>query len=398
MNYETSMKLDDEAAMAGASHDGPSEGVGVAPPRKLRIALIALAGLFAAGLLYWLTHSSEEPGIAAGEGAQVPVVSVTVPGRQTVEGEIEATGTLAARRTLPVGSVGEGGRVVAVPVDAGDWVQQGQVLVSIDRSVQVQQIASAEAQVRVAQADASLAQANLDRAMKLVERGFISKADIDRLTATRDAAAARVQVARAQVNELRARTARLNIYAPASGLVLERNVEVGQTVGGGGSPLFTIARGGEMEMLARVGETELAKISVGVSAEIVPVGTDKSFVGQVWQVAPTINAQDRQGTVRIALSYATELRPGGFATARISSGTVVAPMLPESAIQSDDKGSYVYIVGKDNKVEQRRVKIGQVTDAGITIAEGLDGSERVVLRAGGFLAPGDIVKPVKAKN
>ncbi|MCP5395621.1 MAG: efflux RND transporter periplasmic adaptor subunit [Sphingomonadaceae bacterium] len=396
MNYETSVKPDDEAAMAGTSPGSYADDAHSAPPRKLRIALIALAGLLAAGLLYWLTHSSEEPGIAAGEGTQVPVVSVTVPGRQTVEGEIEATGTLAARRTLPVGSVGEGGRVVAVPVDAGDWVQQGQVLVSIDRSVQVQQIASAEAQVRVAQADANLAQANLDRALKLVERGFISKADIDRLTATRDAASARVQVARAQLGELRARTARLNIYAPASGLVLERNVEVGQTVGAGSGALFTIARGGEMEMLARVGETELAKMSVGVNAEVVPVGTDKSFIGQVWQVAPTINAQDRQGTVRVALPYAPELRPGGFATARIASGTLVAPMLPESAIQSDDQGSYVYVVGKDNKVEKRVVKTGTVTAAGITVTEGLDGTESVVLRAGGFLSPGDEVKPVKA--
>ena len=209
------------------------------------------------------------------------MVTVVTPGRTTIEGEISSTGTIAARRTLPVGVVGEGGRVVSVPVDAGSWVRQGQVLAVIDRSVQNQQALSAAAQVQVAQADANLAQSNLDRALQLVERGFVSKADVDRLTATRDAAVARVRFARAQAGELQARNARLNIVAPAAGLVLERNVEPGQTVGAGSQPLFTIAQGGEMEMLAQLGETELASLRAGATATVFPVGTDEGFTGQI---------------------------------------------------------------------------------------------------------------------
>jgi multidrug efflux pump subunit AcrA (membrane-fusion protein) len=153
-----------------------------------------------------------------------------------------------------------------------------------------------------------------------------------------------------------------------------------------------------MELLAEVGETELAKLSVGVTAEVTPVGSDKTFTGQVWQIAPVIDEQDRQGTARIALSYAPELRPGGFASAVIKSGTVVAPILPESAILNDEDGSYVYIVGKDNKVERRAVKSGIVTDQGITVIEGLDGTEKVVMRAGGFLSPGEVVRPRLTKG
>src|SRR5690606_21280639 len=121
--------------------------------------------------------------------------------------------------------------------------------------------------ILVAKADAELAQANLDRALQLVDRGFISKADVDRLTATRDAAVARVRVAEAQYGERRARNAQLNIVAPAAGLLLERKVEPGQVVSPGTGELFTIAKDGEMELLAEVGETELAKIAVGVTAE-----------------------------------------------------------------------------------------------------------------------------------
>ena len=112
----------------------------------------------------------------------------------------------------------------------------------------------------------------------------------------------------------------------------------------------------------------------------------------MWQIDPTIDAQNRQGTARVALAYATGLRPGGFASAVIRSGTVVAPMLPESAVMSDDKGNYVYIVGKDDKVVRRGVTTGMVTSQGIAITAGLTGQERVVLRAGGFLNPGEQVK------
>ena len=94
----------------------------------------------------------------------------------------------------------------------------------------------------------------------------------------------------------------------------------------------------------------------------------------------------RQGTARIALAYAPELRPGGFASAVISSGTVVAPQLPDSAILSDGKGSYVYIIDKDNKAQRRDVVTGLVSDSGIAIVSGLNGSEKVVLRSGGFLS------------
>ena len=88
-----------------------------------------------------------------------------------------------------------------------------------------------------------------------------------------------------------------------------------------------------------------------------------------------------------------ELRPGGFASVDIHSGTMQAPMLPESALQADNQGNYVYVVGRNNKVEHRAIKIGMVTDQGIAVAQGLTGGERVVLRAGAFLSAGETVNP-----
>ncbi|GGC29274.1 hemolysin secretion protein D [Novosphingobium marinum] len=395
MNYDTKIESE-ETAEGGARAYDPLEADAADERRSRRRLWIGAAIVLAILIAMWFMSRDDGAGALAEDASeQAPVVTVVSPGRTTVQGGISATGSLAARRELPVGAVGEGGRVDRVLVDQGDWVSQGQVLAVIDRSVQTQQQAGLAAQVQVAQADAQLAQSNLDRALQLVERGFISKADVDRLTATRDAAAARVKVAQAQLAEMRERTARLNILAPAAGLLLERNIEPGQVVGPGSGVLFRIASGGEMELLAQVGEDDLAKLSVGASAEVTPVGSEQTFNGQIWQLEPTINEGDRQGTARIALPYDPALRPGGFASARINSGSVVAPMLPESALLSDDQGTFVYVVGNDGKVARRNVRTGFVTDDGITVIEGLNGTERIVLRAGGFLNPGQTVKPVR---
>jgi RND family efflux transporter MFP subunit len=388
MNYETRLDVT-QGSLASDEPDLDQR------TRRRRI-LIAVAVLLLAAIVaaIMLTSDQEEQAFTGADTNNIAAVTVIVPQRGTYAGVINATGTLAARREMPVGVVGEGGRVVSVPVEPGQWVRAGQVLAVIDRSVQSQQAASAAAQVQVSQADANLAQANLDRALQLVARGFISQADIDRLTATRDAAVARVRVAQAQAGERQARNAQLNIVAPAAGLLLTRNVEPGQVVGAGSGVLFAIARGGEMELLANIGETELGVIPVGATGTVTPAGSTQSFTCQVWQKSPVINEQTRQGTARCAMSYNQALRPGGFATVELAAGTTVAARLPESAVLNDNEGSYVFVVGPDNKVIRREVVLGPISDEGITITSGLAPNDRVVARAGGFLTAGEQVRPV----
>jgi RND family efflux transporter MFP subunit len=363
-----------------------------------RRRMIGVGGLALLLLAAWQVYEhTRKPDFDVGALAQAPTVTVAVPGRTTVAATINATGTLAARHEMPVGSVGEGGQIASVAVEAGQWVARGQVLAVVDRSVQVEQLAAQQAQIAAADADARLAEANLDRALKLVDRGFISRADVDRLTATRDGARARVRVARAQFGETGARVRRLSIVAPEAGLVLERRVEPGQVVGAGGTVLFRIAKGGEMEMQAPVGEIDLAKIAPGAGADVTPVGSPRAYPGKVWQVAPFVDPQSRQGMVRIALAYAPGLRAGGFAGAVIRAGTMEAPLLPDSAILNDGKTSYVFVVGPNNRAERRNIRIGLVTDHGVAVASGLSGKEQVVLRAGGFLSAGEAVIPRMAR-
>jgi RND family efflux transporter MFP subunit len=384
MNRETSIHSSDTLVVVDRSRR----------QRQIIIAAVAGIAVILLALFLMMGRGSNKPAQTAGAGAgQIPTVSVVVPGRSQVGRVITASGPLAAKRDQPVGIAGSGGRVVRVLVDAGSWVHAGQVLAVVDRSVQAQQTAQLAAQVEAARANAALAQANYERAIALQGRGFVSKAEIDSKKATRDAAYAQVRVTQAQLAGARAELGRLNVVAPTSGLILARSVEVGQIVGPGTGALFRLADNGEMEMRAQLSQQDLALIHVGMPAQVTPVGSDTSFTGHVWQVAPVIDPQSRLGDVRIAVPYNATTRPGGFAEARITAGETSAPLLPQSAVLSDEQGNYVYIINGKNEVERRSIKIGAVNDNGVTIAEGISGNEAVVLSAGPFLNPGQKVKP-----
>ncbi len=357
------------------------------PLVALGVLLLALAGW----RLFGPAATPEAPAAVA------PEVTVMVPGTTEVTRYVTAPGSMAARRDEAIGVQGEGGRIIAVLVEAGQQVRRGQVLARIDRSVQTQQAARVAADIRAAEADLALAEADLGRAQALVARGFVSKADIDRRTATRDGARARVAVTKAQLAEINARIAMLDVRAPSDGLVLARNVEAGQVVGPASAALFRVAQGGVLEMRAQVAEQDIAGLKPGMLAEVTPAGSRQTYKGSIWLIDPVIDATSRLGVVRIALPYSPGLRVGAFARARIEAGRGVAPVLPQSAIQVDDKGNFVFVAGKDNKVERRAVTVGTVNEQGVSITAGLTGQEQVVVMAGAFLRAGESISPVLMK-
>ena len=368
------------------------------PSRRRWIIIGAVVVALAMILAFTMFRTkSAAPADAAAEtgkrGGQVPTVTVIVPGRTDVARTVTASGSLAARRDQPVGVAGEGGLVRAVYVDAGSWVRQGQVLASIDRSVQTQTANQLAAQIQATRADAALAQNEYDRSAALVSRGFVSKADLDRKKGARDAANARVKVAQAQYGATRAQIGRLDIRAPTSGLILSRSIEVGQIVSGGTGGLFRLAMGGEMEMRAGLSQQDLTFVRNGMAASVTPIGSDRSISGSVSMISPVIDPQTRVGEVRIRIPYDIAIRPGGFAEVKIASGSTTAPLLPQSAVLADSKGNYVYIINAKDMVERRPVKIGDVSDSGVTIAEGLSGQEAIVQSAGPFLNVGQKVAP-----
>ena len=139
MNYEPKIEAEESDQVDTAENplDTDLEQERASKRRIWFIVGIALAAIVG---IWFLLHSGSSEDLAGDAAGQIPVVTAVVPGKTTIAGEINATGTLAARREMPVGSVGEGGEVRSVRVEPGDWVKKGQILAVVDRSVQSQQI------------------------------------------------------------------------------------------------------------------------------------------------------------------------------------------------------------------------------------------------------------------
>jgi HlyD family secretion protein len=361
-------------------------------------AALLVLGLGAAMALKGGSKDKATPTADEQKKQDIAKVRVVTPGVSEVAAEISITGTLAAKNEMPIGPEAEGGRISGIYADVGQRVAAGQVLARIDTTVMEAQVRAMASSVDEARASARLAQADLARALPVAESGALSRSELDRRKAAVDTSAARVKVMQAQSKEMQARLNRMIIRAPAAGLVLERHVELGQTVGAGGVPLFKLAKGSEVELRGQVAEQDLPKLQLGQPVRVAIAGVDKVWTGRVWQLGATIDMQSRLGMVRIDLPNDSMLRPGAFARATIEAAAVQRPVLPQSAVLADAKGAFVYVIEAGDKVARRDVRIGTSLSGGVTILEGLTGAETVVVSAGPFLQTGEQIAPIKSDS
>ena len=319
-------------------------------------------------------------------------MSVLVPGKQAVTSSVSFTGAIAARYDMPIANEGDTGRIVAVLVEAGDQVKRGQLLAKIDDSVIVQQVNRLEATLEQARAQAALSAAEYRRAEGVAAAGALSAEDIEKRRATSVTDAANVKVVAAQLAEAQARLGRTRITAPVDGVVLTRKAEVGQIANPGGDALFRIESGGEVEMRGQIAEQDLAEVKVGQAATVYLTGLDRPFSGKVRLLGAIIDPATRLGDIRITLQPDPALRPGAFARAVVAVDKTQRAVLPQTAVMADANGSYVLVVNSAGRVERRAVRVSGTTEAGVIVADGLTGNERVVATAGGFLRDGETVK------
>jgi len=363
----------------------------VAPSWKWTLGGL-LALLLIAAVAWKLLAGGAKPRDTLADRGNVPLVTVIVPGRQTVTSNVTFTGAIAARYDMPIANEGDTGRIVAVYVEAGDHVKRGQMLARIDDSVLVQQVHRLEASLEQARAQAALSAAEYRRAEGVAAAGALSAEDIEKRRATSITDAANVKVVAAQLAEAQARLERTRIVAPVEGIVLTRHAEVGQIANPGGDPLFRLESGGEVEMRGQIAEQDLAQVKTGQPATVYLTGIDRPFSGEVRLLGAIIDPQTRLGDIRVRLQPDPALRPGAFARAVVGTDKMQRPVLPQTAVMADSNGSYVLLVNAANQVERHSVRVSGTTDSGAIIAAGLTGTERVVATAGGFLRDGETVK------
>jgi HlyD family secretion protein len=269
--------------------------------------------------------------------AETPVTFRTARvDRGTVEATVTATGSLNAVVTVQVGSQ-VSGTISKLGADWNSKVTAGQVIAQIDPTRFKANVAQADATLKSATATQMRAQVNereakveLDRARELAKRGVIGQADLDVAVSKYDAAAADRAAAEAQIGQARASLAsarfdldHTTIRAPIAGTVLQRSVDVGQTVAASlqAPVLFTIAQDlSRMEVHAAVDEADVGKLHEGQQASFaVDAYPGQTFKAQIFQIRSNPNVQQNVVTYDAVLRVDNQdgrLRPGMTATVR----------------------------------------------------------------------------------
>ena len=325
---------------------------------------------------------------------QARTVSVVQVEAREISGGLSASGVLLPREDVAIFPQLTGYRVARVLTDVGSWVKAGQPLAQLDdvllRAQLNQQNALAAQQIALAnQADE---QAN--RVKGLDNAGLLSREQIDqrRFAATAAQAQAKAQIAAA--DDIKTREALTVVRAPFSGLIIERDVRFGD-VTGGSTPLFRLARDGQVELAADVSEDALDKIHAGDKA-LVTLADGSQVQGTVRLVSPAIDPSTKLGKVRIALPIQPNIRSGGFASATFLGFTRSASAVPESAVRYDAEGASVMVVSADSRVERVPVTTGQRGGGYVELVTGPPAGSRVVEKAAAMLVPGDYVRTTPA--
>jgi HlyD family secretion protein len=204
-----------------------------------------------------------------------------------IEQTVSATGQLSAVKTVQVGTQ-VSGLLAGIFADFNDRVTKGQLLARIDPTLQEQAVRDAQAQLERAQAQLRQAQQEYNRNAPLAKDKFISASEFGTVQVNLSVAQAAVKSAQVTLDRARQNLSYTNIYAPISGVVVERNVDVGQTVAASLSAptLFLIAQDlSQMQILASVDESDISSIKEGQAVKFtVQSYAGRTFTGNVEQV------------------------------------------------------------------------------------------------------------------
>jgi RND family efflux transporter MFP subunit len=357
-------------------------------------ATLAVVAALVSGALPAQAQSGADKKAATAPARPALTVTVARPERSSVPLRIAANGNIAAWQEAVIGTEANGLRLADVKVNVGDAVRRGQVLATF--AAETMEVELAQQRAALAEAEATLAEAsaNAERAKSLQATGALSEATINQYLTAERTARARLEAQRAATRARQLRVSQTAVLAPDDGVISARSATVGAVLPAG-QELFRMIRKGRLEWRAEVASSDLASVRAGMPATVVPP-SGAPLVGTVRTVAPTVDAQTRNGIVYVDLPAGGSARAGMFARGEFEVGESSALTLPQTAVLLRDGFSYAMEVGPDGKVVERKLQIGRRAGDRVEIVSGLAPNARVVAQGGGFLADGDLVRVVDA--
>jgi multidrug efflux system membrane fusion protein len=366
--------------------------------------LVAGAGLFVA------THDARRG--ADGEGqarAAAPMPPMPAPVATVVKKTIPVALDYAAR-TESMQNVALQVRVSGylqqqVAADGAD-VKAGDLLYRIDPRDYQAALDQTLANVQRESAALDYARINLDRGGKLAQTGFLAKDSYDQRTSALKQAEAAVAAAKAAVRAAQLNLEYTEIRAPFSGRIGRNQAPLGALVSPGGAPVNTLVQLDPIYVTFNPSETDLAAIEEArragpVKAEIFL--TEKGEAPRLGELRFLNNSVDQStGTITaraIVDNHDFSLLPGQYVRVRLHlRENPDALMAPAAAIGSGQLGKYLYVVGKDNVVEQRMVALGATFQGLVAITQGVAEGDRVIEGNLQKIGPGMPIKPIPSSN
>jgi HlyD family secretion protein len=261
------------------------------------------------------------------EAKETPAYRFAAVERGSLQSAVSATGTLSAVRTVQVGTQ-VSGQISASYVDFNDRVRKGQLLARIDPTLQQQAVQDAQAGLERAQAQLALAQAEYQRNKQLFDAKIVTASEFGTVESNFSVQQANVKSARIALERAQKNLGYTAIYAPIDGVIVERDVDVGQTVAASLSApqLFLIANDlSQMQILASVSESDIGSIKEGQQVKFtVQPYPNQQFTGKVRQVRLQSTTQDNvvNYTAVVAVSNPDgKLLPGMTATVQFLTGS-----------------------------------------------------------------------------
>jgi membrane fusion protein (multidrug efflux system) len=338
-----------------------------------------------------------EVGVLTARPADVPVVR-NYPGR------LAATLTAQVRARVT-------GVVLQRVYKEGTDVKAGEVLFKIDPAPLEASLRQAQGQLAQAEATARNASVKASRSKALGAKGLLAKQDVDDTVAAAAEADAAVKAARATVQNAKISLGYATVTAPISGRAGRANVTQGALVSPTDTnPLTTVQvidpiyanfsePMAEVERLRRAEKTGELKLVAADKAEVqivLPDGSTHSHKGSLDFADLAVDPQTGAVDLRALVPNPDHaLLPGMFVKIRLTLGTLHnAFLLPQSAIQRDNDGAYVYVVGSDDKVVEKRVELGDQRGADWIVLSGIEAGARVMVSGIQKANAGAKVKPV----
>ena len=361
----------------------------------LACAIVAGGGYFAYRLpIPWLLPRVET--------ARVQVLTPTQA--STV---LTATGYTYARSRAAVGAKIIG-RVVELPVDEGDAIAVGDIIAVLDSEDLEATVRLAEASLNEAGARLADAERELARQAELIEDQLTSRALYDAALTQREVALAQVGTAEARLNSAQANLDYTVVRAPIDGVVIERNIEVGEMVAPGGfttqqstGSIVRIADPTSLEVEADINESYIARLRLGQRASIrVDAVPDFDYSGRLRQIVPTADRQRAVVQVKVTIDNRDErLVPDMSCTVTfleegVDEAELVQPpklLVPEDAVQYTGSATFLFRVD-GGVLRRQRVVLGEASNGRVEVLEGIDGGETVVGRDVAALEDGQRVR------